>query len=182
MNHYRMGLIVVPHNQHAALEKQAYRTGVQVGALIATPGFIKDQVNQLDGEFHTTDTEVWTAASALKSGPLYQWYLSTWAPLMDSWRHFHDQHQGFFDNFWGSTMDNVNDYKTKLIAARNSFRNIGGALTSPDPTPPAEGWMAELGHAITGVGHFVKNVTYVLLFAAGAFILYKVYIKHTGGM
>lgn len=159
-----------------ALEKQEY----QVGALIATPGFIRDQVMALDTEILATDRDIWDDVQPQGQGSLMAWYMESWAPFTAEWAKFRERHSGWLDNFWGSTLDTVNQYRVRLRDLRASYKSQGGDLVSPEPRAPEQGWFDATRDAVAGIGKFVKNVIYVLLALAGGYVLYKLVVVSKG--
>lgn len=182
MSIYQVGCLV-PTRGHA-LEKQAYSAGLrvgsslQVGALIATPGYIHDLIAALDKDVAIADREIARNAGLPGYGgqpdaKLQSWWRLVWLPFMKAWTDFRDDHRHWYDNMWGSVVDTTNKFRKQLIELRISAGQQGAHFDSPTPDKPEQGWMQDLGEQLTGVGKFIKNVVYALLIIGGAVVLYK---------
>ena len=180
MSIYKVGLCC-PTVGHA-FEKQEY----QIGALVATPGFIRDQVNALNAEIMAHDRDIAKQAGLPGFGgepnpELENWWRANWIPFMESWSRFRNEHQSWTSNLWGSTLESVNGFRNRLIDMRKAAEKAGFEFGAATPRPPEEGWMADLASGIAGIGRFVRNVVYVLLALAGGWLVYKAFVVHRGG-
>lgn len=189
MSLYNVGCMVP--TSHHALEKQSYAAGLhvgsnlQVGALVATPGFISDLIHQLDAEVRAHDTEIARQAGLPGYGGGTQdadkmtFWRQTWVPFMKAWTDFRDDHTHWYNNMWGATVDTCNKFRQRLIDIRANAEKAGFSFGTPTPRAPDEGWMSDFGNQLSGIGKFVKNVVYVLLVLAGGFLVYKfVLLRH----
>lgn len=137
-----------------------------IGALIATPGYIKDQIESLNNDMVMTDGEIWAFVQPRGKGPMMDWYMSSWSPFYDSWRKFREDKSGTLARMWGSVLETNNQYRARLIDMRSSFKAIGGALVGPEPKAPEPGWIDTLGQGIGGMVTIVK-VLLVAVVAGG---------------
>lgn len=177
MSFYRQGLAL------AAPQKQLYA----VGALIATPGAIKDETNTLNTEVHQMDSELgavrasWGTVRDADLPPqqmvMDQWWHATWVPFLQDWDKFwqvHGNHWGLanvYHNFWGSTWEKVQEYRARLITLRASARKVGYNLVGPEPTNPKQGWVTR---ATCEMWSLAKLVIYLAIAAGLGFAIWKV--------
>lgn len=176
MSYYARGLALTPRYGR-----------VSTGALIATPGYIRDQVDALNTEVMTQDREVAAQAGLPGFGgvvnPVLQaWWAGNWVPFMSAWSSFRNDHQGWTDNLWGSVLSTNNDYRQKLIDLRHSAESIGFQFTSPPPAPPDLGWVHDLGEGARQVWSLVKTVVWALILVGGAYVLFKFVVPMVRGV
>lgn len=154
-----------------------------VGALVATPGYIRDQANSLNGEIDSMDKEMgaergsWeTTALPIDKQKMDDWWNNTWVPFFAEWRKWWEDHgnSGFFgtvtSNFWGSSWDELQKWRAKFIATRTSAKSVGYNFTSPEPAGPDESpWKS----GIQELWDTVKLVIYAGIFLIGGYLIIK---------
>lgn len=150
MGYYQLGLAV---SQPKGFSD--YRRGTQVGAWIATPGAIHDEIDELDSEISSLSSEIFSALPdhanqdmTEKEIAIVHWYDTVWNPFIQNWISFRDGHQHWYNNFWGSSWDQVQQFRSRLISVRQSAIDNGITVHGPAPTAPKPGPFEELWHIV----------------------------------
>lgn len=117
-----------------------------VGAWIATPGWLRDQINELDGLYETMGKELRAQieeclpgkpnADSTECRAKMRFTGEVWTPLKSRWDSFEASHRGWFSRLWGSLWDNIKSYREQLIAVRSRAESVGFSFNSPAPAPP----------------------------------------------
>lgn len=158
-----------------------------VGAWIATPGFIRDEVKSLNTEIYTMERELgearlaWNAANSesVDTWPVMVWYDAVWLPFLHEWDAFYTDHgkkvglANWYHNFWGSTWTRTQDFRKRLIDLRKSAETMGATFTAPVPTPPKEGWLDTAGNAVGDVWMMLK-IAGIIALGFGALFLFGI--------
>ncbi len=185
MSVYQLGLAVsgvrVPNNS-------AYNRGLVVGIDIATPGRIKDEAISLNTEVQAMAIELGNERSSWglvsddqldeKRKAMDVWWKAVWSPFYVEWTKFYDAHGGtwglrnWYENFWGSSWEAVQQYRQRLLDLRLSAEQIGYYFRAPLPTAPKEsdGVMGSLGKALS---EFLSKLVWVVVLVGGMFVIYK---------
>jgi len=181
MSVYNLGLRTAP-------QEQRLFTSYQVGALVATPGVIKDEANSLNADVKQADAEfgairnAWGVVRDADLPPhlmvMDLWWHSNWVPFMKEWTNFWEDHgnkwglANWYHNFWGASWEKVQEYRAKLLALRQSARDVGFVLHGPDPAQPKEG---PFSTAARELWRMVKVLLYAGLAIAAGVLLWKFY-------
>ncbi len=177
MSLYNLGLAVPTRSSSPYVE------GVAVGALVVTPGAIKDEAIALNADVETLAAEVSRSRGLGADGrPLpvsadqEAWFQGTWTPFFVAWRHWFEDHgatwglRNVVENFWGSTWEEAQDWRKKLIDVRKSARDVGIILLSPEPAKPKVGWLDQLGSDLRTL---IKTILWVVVIGGGVWVLLK---------
>ena len=146
----------VPHPRWEAHRYPALVTG----ALVATPGAIQEEARQLDVEIRALRDEVLAQALALgktmgekvKEDPRWSFYMHDLLPFLQEWDKFYADHQHWIENLWGSTWEQIQAYRTRLLAFRESARHLGYVFAGPAPTPAKEAPAEAVKSLVGGLG------------------------------
>lgn len=106
-----------------------------VGALLVTPGAIKDELETVSSGIKQLDAEI-TASTVRES------FKKSWRLFVDEWQRFHQSKQGFWGRTWGATMEKLSEYKKRVDEWRAGFLREGGQSSTPNlnvPEPPTSG-------------------------------------------
>lgn len=155
------GVVRVPRQAvaHYDYYHRPAKQTVEVGAWFASPGWLRDQIDKLRGEYITQGKEMvkqyndeCIAPGFPNSNPsdperckkMDRYYEEVWKPLAARFYEFADNHTGsyakiFFTNFWGSTWDSVKEYRNQLIRLREEAEANGFYFQAPKPLPPPQG-------------------------------------------
>lgn len=187
MSTYKLGL------QTTAQPSLLLKSNYQVGALVATPGTIKDEANDLNAEVLQMDNELGAVRSAWgtvrdadlppREHQMDLWWHNNWLPFLTEWNKFWQDHGNtwgpvnWYHNFWGASWEKVQEYRARLIALRNSAKDIGFGFTGPDPAPPKEG---PFSSAIQELWKMVKMLIYAGLAIAAGVLVWKFYQARGG--
>ncbi len=133
---------------------------IEVGAWIATPGWLRDQVEKLKSEYVTMGKEMLkqyndeciapgfpnsTNLDSERCKKMDRFYEEVWRPLAARFYKFADNHSGgsyfrlIVKNFWGNVWDSIKDYRHQLIALREQAEEAGFFFQAPKPLPPEKG-------------------------------------------
>lgn len=187
MGYYNKGLADV--RRGSSLEGMriiGIRTDAVVGGWVATPGVIRDEISQLNTEITSVDKEMiselflsedpmgYHVAKPGIAPEILKWYWSVWKPFHTEWLNFKNRHVGFFDNIWGSTWDQVQEYRKRLRTLYLSGQAVGMVFSGPAPSAPREG-------AITAAGReawsLVKTLVYVVIVVVGGYLVFQLFQK-----
>jgi hypothetical protein len=148
-----------------------------LGAWVATPGYIREQIRALDAEYTTVGKELRVQLEpCLPDKPdrdsvvclsRMQFAQRVWTPLKDSWDVFVSGHESWYNLMWGAIVDVVDLYRQKLRDIRAKAKQAGFVFQSPEPTQPPESPWAS-------VGKLVKFAVVGGIVIGGIFVLYKV--------
>lgn len=144
MSYYQLGLSVPVRHSNPLSDWSPYRRAVQtanVGAWIATPGWLREQIERLSIEFETMGREM---APQLRNAietqgqesKMVRFAIEVWSPLKRRWDTFEANHQRWYQNLWGNTWDNIKGFREQLVAVRYRAESIGYEFASPQPAPP----------------------------------------------
>lgn len=121
-----------------------YKIGI--GGYIATPDQIKEEANRLHAEIMAVGNEIhdkiyvpssWTLqAGVTVESPIYKFYTNIWTPWKNEWLKFHEDRQMWSQNLWGTTWDQIQEYRKKLIQLHESAKAIGVPFIGPKPQEP----------------------------------------------
>jgi hypothetical protein len=133
-----------------------------IGA-ISMPGVVSDEVSSFHTDFMTTGQEIRDALFEpgtwkLREGAdpqFFKWYQEVYSPFVNEWLQFYGWHK---NAFWmnlplSGSWDQVQSYRGRLIALRNSAKQFGVKYISPEPTAPKEPF---------GVGDVLKVAAVIL--------------------
>jgi hypothetical protein len=159
---------------------------------IATPGYIRDQVNQLMADTMALDSAVINEVESRgeignKTSPFWIFSQSTMLPLKIAVSNFFEDHQSWASNLWGSVLDTVNSYREKLVDVHRAAIALGFTLSGA-PVPKGRSdfgdpTLGEMGSGVTGIAKsgitavwgVVKTILYVTLFVGmGIALVYVV--------
>lgn len=105
-----------------------------VGALIVTPGAIKDELETVNAGVRQLDAEI--NGSNVRGA-----FKNTWRMFAGEWAQFYKSKQGFWGRTWGSTMTKALEYKKRVDEWRSAYIREGGQSAGPTlnvPRPPAD--------------------------------------------
>lgn len=181
MSLYTRGLAVRPASQ-----EQRPWANYHVGALIATPGTIKAETNQLNAEVAALDKELGAIRASWGTvrdvdlpepqATMDRWWHANWVPFLAEWDKFWQTHgntwglANWYHNFWGSTWEKVQDYRRRLIELRRSAAQVGYTFVGPEPTAPKEGWASAAAGEVWGL---VKVLFWAGLLIVGGIVIFK---------
>lgn len=148
-----------------------------LGAWVATPGYILEQIRALDAEYQVVGRELRaqieeclpdkpdaTTSTCIARRAFAE---QVWTPLKAAWDDFVANHRAWYNRLWGGTVDVVDSYRQRLRDLRGSARGAGYDFRSPDPrSPPTSSW-SRLGDAI----RFAAVAGIVI---GGIFVVHKV--------
>jgi len=157
--------------------QERYALGLRVGApLVATPGAIKDAAIRLDTDVQTMDIELgkervaWTVDLTEQQRAMDQWWNEAWVPFYREWSEWFADHgqtwglRNWFENFWGSSWDQVQTFREKLISLRRSAESVGFGFIAPEPAPPeVSPWSA--------LFRFLKTAFWIVVIVGSGFLL-----------
>lgn len=146
---------------------------------VATPQTLKEECDELNVEMNSFGQELrdsifkpgeWTLKDGVTTtDPRYIWYTTQWRPFYQSWASFREKHQNWWSNMWGSTMEEINSYRSRLIAYRNTAASASVGFTlgsSPAPSPPKT-------DPVSSVGSAIKNLAWGALVVWGTVTVIK---------
>lgn len=159
-----------------------YQVGLKVGGWFVTPGQIKDEANRLDADIESASTQMlemlyvpgsWTTlqAGVTEESPLFKWYLQVWKPWKSEWKKFLAERQSWTSNMWGSSWDQIQEYRKKLVQLHDSAKAIGVPFIGPRPQnpPPVPPIIPGLPKLSTGI--------YIVGGVLGGLLLWKVFSR-----
>jgi len=176
MNYYQKGIVL--------------NKDMMISGWVATPGVIRDEINQLSAEITSVDKQMilklfqeedpWGFHTPKPSADKSQldWYYAVWRPFHTDWLKFENAHKSFFGNLWGSSWDQIQEYRKWFIKLYQMGNNIGMNYVGPSPTAPREGAITTAGKEAWGL---VKTIIYAVIAIVGGWILIEL-IKSGGGM
>lgn len=122
-----------------------------VGAWIATPGWLAEQVELLKGEYVVMGKEMHQSylrdcvvdgkeVDSDKCERMGRFYDEVWAPMAARFYKFADEHTGGYwklirKNFWGNVYDNIKEHRKTLINLRDRAEAAGFKFQSAPPLP-----------------------------------------------
>lgn len=133
------------------------KESVQVGAWIATPGWLRDQTEKLRAEWITIGKEIHAdynnrclGLEAPEAGSeacvkMQRFRDDVWAPMSQRFYSFAAKHGDasyaklLFRNFWGNVWDQIKEWRVQLISLREQAEAAGFFFQSPKPLPPERG-------------------------------------------
>jgi len=175
MNYYDRGL----STPMRIASQEQYAIGLHVGApLVATPGAIKDAAIRLDTDVQAMDTELgkervtWTTQLTEQQQVMDKWWTEAWVPFYHEWSEWFADHgqtwglRNWWENFWGSSWDEVQKFRERLITLRHSAENVGFGFITPEPAPPETSpW--------TALFKFLKTAFWIVVIIGGGFLLVR---------
>lgn len=193
MSYYKSGI------SGTARQLSSYQTGIQgrvvgftipqkkgevnISGWVATPGVIRDEINQLNTEIATADKEMvyelflaedpwgYHVPKPDANPAKLNFYQSVWRPFHTDWMKFRNEHQGVFSNLWGATWDLTQEYRRRFIQVYESGKGVGMVFTGPAPSAPKEGPITAAGKEAWSV---LKTGIYILLAISGVYVLLKI--------
>jgi hypothetical protein len=140
---------------------------IYIGAWIATPGYIRDQANQLG----VTATALQSAFNKniqymiennIDHTDVGNFQQTSVDPLVNEILSFVNDHQGWTDNLWGSELDTIKEYQKRLQAVYDlAVRNGYGGPISDIVRPEVSDYSVDIPNPITPVWDFIKKIVYI---------------------
>lgn len=163
MSYYAVGC-----SSYQALGNPLTRTGfyqqarpvTQVGAWVATPGWLKEQINKLVAEWSAMGKEVTIAMGQDgATEKMHRFREEVWTPMSARFYEFANGHQKWYQNMWGNTWDTTKEWRQTLIRLREQAEAAGFDFQAPKPLPPerhlwdkVETLLKWIAAALVGVG------------------------------
>lgn len=128
---------------------------------IATPGFIRDQIDMLYIDTFNLAEAIEANVKELKAkngnyAPLETFYIGALYPFYLGVKAFSLGHQHWYNNLWGNVLDTVNEYRDKLKKLYDAASKIG--LTNyPEPAGKIEFGDPTIGNLASGAAGGVKD-------------------------
>jgi hypothetical protein len=117
-----------------------------------------------------------TASVATASADkLAHFYAGVWLPFLAHWKAFYDDNQS--GSWWSNPEGQAEDYQAQLQAMRQTARELGAKLLSPEPQTFAPSFFDPHHGAIDELGSVVKYGLYGALGLAGLFVGVTIYNK-----
>ena len=102
----------------------------EVGALVTTPGDIKEEIDAADAEARALDT-------AIAASPARKEFKDGWAAFFAEWRKFYDAHKNLADRLWTGDYPVAREYRRRIEDWSLAFaREACWELTTPPRAPP----------------------------------------------
>ncbi len=148
-----------------------------IGALVATPGFMRSHIDALDASFEQTGKEMHdffvqmiedqgaTEASASQFG---RFLSNVWTPAKTNWEEFKSRHSKWFDLMWGGTVDVIEQQRIILAQLRAQAKVLGMDFQSPEPPAPVK-------NAWDSIIKLIKIIGVAIIGAIGVWIAGNVY-------
>lgn len=106
--------------------------GEAVGALIVTPGAIKDEIETVNAGVKQLDSDI-------MSSKVRDAFKKAWRLFASEWQRFYASKQGWWARSWGSTWEKAVDYRKRVDEWRTAFQREGGQSTGPTLNVPVKG-------------------------------------------
>jgi hypothetical protein len=163
-----------------------YKQGAAIGGpWIATPGFLRDEMNRLFGEAKSIGGDIESArakACALPGGgrdftktgdsscaKLNRFVANTWSPFLFELEEFKLNHQHFHQRLWGAYYTEIQEYRKRLIGLRRIAVALGIEATAPEPKLPPPPVIEE-------IGAFLRTIIYILVGGALVWFIFNTII------
>lgn len=121
-----------------------YKVGI--GGSFVTPDQIREEANRLHAEIMAVGQEIhdqayvpgsWTLrAGVTTDSPIYKFYSNIWSPWKNEWIKFHEDRQMWSQNLWGTSWDQIQEYRKRLIQLHDAAKAIGVPFIGPVPQEP----------------------------------------------
>ena len=170
---------------------RAYRDGLGVsqgtfvGALVATPSYLRDQIMASAADVTALDNLISSQADITGwnqpndshiADPIYiarrNWWRAVWQPFIVAWSAFKVRHDGedesiWLSNFWGSSVwDQIQEWRRKIIAIREAAEGSGFDFKGvPAPNPPDAGLVDRFGALMWGAVKVVIMAGIIMIVA-----------------
>lgn len=131
-------------------------------AVINTPGAILSMADALEGDFERVAADI--ARSSVSPS-----FKASWISFAEEWGAFYSGLQGvggWVDRLWGSTIEQIDSYRTQLRSWQERFTAEGGRASGPVVAPPSVN--------VNPFAGSLNEIKWILLAAAvlGAVIIY----------
>lgn len=132
----------------------------EVGALVATPGFLMDELDRLLGEIRSIDRDIVSKFKRLACSPdmtdgecgeLNRFIQNTWSPFLKEYIEFRKGHLHWWQRLWGGLYDTIQEYRKRARGLRKVAEGIGVEFTAPPPDKPDPGSFSRLADFIKSV-------------------------------
>lgn len=106
-----------------------------------------------------------------------RWYDTVWSPWKAEWAEFHRVHGtswGFrkiWENFWGSTWEEVQDFRKALIDMRASAERVGYTFIGPKPAEPKK---PPIDEAVSELWKLFKTILYVGIALTAGYAIWRI--------
>jgi len=169
-----------------------YKQGASIGGpWVATPAFMRDEMNRLVGEAQSLGRDIFAAhqsACAIPVGPgfpdgglrlsdlsnsecgrLNKFINNSWSPFLKELKQLRLDHQHWHQRLWGAYYTEIQEYRKRLIGMRSVAISLGVGVTAPEPKLPPP-------PAIEELGNFVRTLIYVLIGGVVVWFLFNTVI------
>lgn len=152
-----------------------YVEETEVGAWIATPGFLLDEIRRLKGEIEQTGGQIFLAVKDRNPSEypaLNRFIKSVWSPFVKEYDNFYRQHLSWTDRMWGSLYDTIRNYRERFKGlhaetAKLMSAELGIQLRSPAPKDPVDLSIWDK------LGSFAKTVIWVFVGMIGLYLVFR---------
>jgi choline dehydrogenase-like flavoprotein len=137
------------------------------GGIIVGPGDIAAEMKTLNAFIESLNADV--TNQLLATGREGRW-VTTWRTFRREWQAFRDKNSGFWGRIWGSTYDEVLQYRKRAQAFSEQFRTFGATQVTgpalPAPiSPPVGDELAVAFRRLAIGGAAVLGLLYVAPYA-----------------
>ena len=152
---------------------------------IATPGYIRDRVNQLKAEVFSFAKAVSLEVDLLartygKDSISYiraDNFYKSMKPFLGEILQFWEDHQGTWNNFWNTSEDTIASYKQTLISFYEKFAGMSKDFSYPKPKP-AETWgdptFDDMGKSLKAGATDIWDAIKVVLYAGIIIVIFVI--------
>lgn len=145
--------------QALAREIASATSGEDVGALIVTPGAMKDELETVQAGVRQLDADIMSSKTR-------DAFKKAWQIFAGEWKRFYDSHQSLTSRLWHATYEKTIEYRKRLDEWRNALQREGVQSTGPllaVPQPPAPSgsslkWWAIGGLVVAGTVIGIKTL------------------------
>lgn len=151
-------------------------SGAAVGQMVATPGFIRDEIDRLWADVISVGREIRAEYDRLNCNPttrdesqcgkLNDFLLNVWTPYVTTVEKFRLDHKGFFSRFWGATHSTTQRHRKRLIDLHARAKSLGVGFRGPPPSPPEKTIFTKFFEGL-------KGLVYVALAIGGSYLAIK---------
>lgn len=116
----------------------------ELGAVVASPSTIKDELETVESATRQLDAE-------MRAQPIPPDFLRAWEAFISEWRLFFASHQRWSERLFDSTYFKALEFRRRLADWREAFARAGGRPLAPGlPVIPAGGQPWERLIAVVG--------------------------------